>query len=213
MNKYSVFNELKPTERIGLAECLGFEEQRFDKGSIIMRFSPENLKSGILMEGLAYLKSINDSGEENILDYYEGGNIFGSILSPDTNVNLYYVVAKKNCLVSFVNHRKMIEICPNSCPKHSQFINNIMISVSCRSQIHIDILSQRTIRGKLMTYFAYISEMTQSRQIRLPIPLSDLSGYICADRSAMMRELKNLNREGVIRSKGQSVEICETPES
>ena len=205
MNKYSVFNELDPADLAGLSECLGFEEQVFNKGEIIMRFSSDNKKSGILLSGLAYLKSINDEGEENILDYYEGGNLFGSALTPHTNVNLYYIAAKKKSSVYFFPHDLLVKKCKNNCEKHTKFINNTLVSISCRSQIHIDILSQRTIRGKLMIYFAYLAELGSSKNIRLPIPLSDLSGYICADRSAMMREIKNMNDDGLISSKGQNI--------
>ena len=56
-----------------------------------------------------------------------------------------------------------------------------------------------------MIYFAYLAELGSSKNIRLPIPLSDLSGYICADRSAMMREIKNMNDDGLISSKGQNI--------
>ena len=41
----------------------------------------------------------------------------------------------------------------------------------------------------------------------LPLSLSDLADYLAVDRSAMMRELKKLNNEHIIYSKGQNITI------
>ncbi len=207
MNKYSIFSGLNSDETAQIEACLHFESKCFRRGETILSFSQDSSEAGIVRSGLAYLISINDAGEENILDYYEEGNIFGSFLSPDTNVNLYSVVAKKNCLVSFVQDTSITGICDKSCAMHSAFVRNVLTSVSCRSQIHIDILSQRTIRGKLMAYFAYVSENRNKQSFRLPIPLSDLAEYICADRSSMMRELKKMNNDGLILSRGTEITV------
>ena len=39
----------------------------------------------------------------------------------------------------------------------------------------------------------------------LSVMLAPSTGYICADRSAMMREIKNMNDDGLISSKGQNI--------
>ena len=96
MNKYSIFSGLNSDETAQIEACLHFESKCFRRGETILSFSQDSSEAGIVRSGLAYLISINDAGEENILDYYEEGNIFGSFLSTDTNVKLYSVVAKKN---------------------------------------------------------------------------------------------------------------------
>ena len=207
MNKYSVFNGMNTSEKVGLYKALDADERTFKKSETILSFSPESYETGIILEGLAYLVSINNSGEENIIDYYEPGSIFGSRLSPNTNVNLYNVIAKKHCSVLFFDYSKIMESYKENCKSHRKFIENVIIACSCRNQIHIDILSQRTIRDKLLTYFGYLYEISENKELKLPIPLSDLADYICADRSAMMRELKKLNNENIISSKGKTVKL------
>ena len=207
MNKYSVFNGMNTSERVSLYKTLEADERVFKRAETILSFSPESYETCIILEGLAYLVSINNSGEENIIDYYEAGSIFGSRLSPNTNVNLYNVTAKKHCSVLFFDHSKIVESYKGNCNAHQKFINNVITACSCRNQIHIDILSQRTIRDKLLTYFGYLYEIYESKELKLPVPLSDLAGYICAARSAMMRELKKLNNENIISSKGKTVKL------
>ena len=67
----------------------------------------------------------------------------------------------------------------------------------------VDVLSRRSIREKLLCYFHHLSDKSGSREIVLPFSLSTLADYIATDRSAMMRELKRLREEGVLRSDGR----------
>ena len=62
----------------------------------------------------------------------------------------------------------------------------------------IEILSNKTIRNKLLAYFKLMSKKNKSRIIYLPYTFIDLADYLGVDRSAMYRELKNLKEEGLI---------------
>ena len=207
MNKYSVFFRLLPEQRKILFESLDIKSRSFSRGEKIMDLADDDSRTGILMEGLAYLISNNDSGEENIIDYYQPGHIFCGRFTPDTNVNLYSIIAKKKCIVYFFSYESIVQNIKDNAEIHLRFVDNVIASTSCRNQIHIDILSQRTIRQKLLTYFSYLHEITQQNELTLPIPLSDLADYICTDRCAMMRELKKMNKEGIIISKGQQITL------
>lgn len=209
MNNYSVFRGLEAEETAGLISCLGGVRIECRKGETVMSLSGDNNDAWIVEEGLVYLVSISNSGEENIIDYFEQGGIFSGRLSPYTNVNLFNIVAKRHSKLLVVDYEKIVGNCKNNCEKHKKFVRNVMETVSCRSQMHIDILSQRTIRAKLMVYFSYYSEKLLSSRFTLPMPISDLADYICADRSAIMRELKKLNNEGIIASQGQSVTLLQ----
>ena len=64
------------------------------------------------------------------------------------------------------------------------------------------------IREKLLCYFNQLAEKEGSRTFQLPFSLSMLADYIATDRSAMMRELKRLKEEGVLRSEGRRITLC-----
>ncbi len=207
MNKYSAFNGLNTAEKAELIEQINAKEKLYEKGRRIFTLTSESDETGILIQGLAYLVSINNYGEENILEYYSPGNIFGSYFSPDTNVNLYAITAKKDCNILVFKNTNIVSNVNSVNKYHIKFINNVITSASRKSQIHIDILSQRTIRKKLLTYLSYLSENEGTRTLTLPIPLSDLADYICVDRSAMMREIRKMNNESIITSKGKVISI------
>ena len=53
-----------------------------------------------------------------------------------------------------------------------------------------------------------LAEKAGSNTFQLPFSLSMLADYIATDRSAMMRELKRLKEEGVLRSEGRRITLC-----
>ena len=75
--------------------------------------------------------------------------------------------------------------------------------------LHINILSRRTLRQKLLAYFAHMESQTNSDHFELPITLTKLADYLCVDRSSMMREIRKLNQEGVLHSSGRNITMLQ----
>ena len=71
----------------------------------------------------------------------------------------------------------------------------------------IEILSKRTIREKLLSYFTLLSGKGFNKTITLPFSLTNLADYLSVDRSAMMRELKTLSDEGFISKNGKIITL------
>ena len=73
--------------------------------------------------------------------------------------------------------------------------------------MRIEVLSKRTIREKLLTYFSILSSKDFSKSVTLPFSLTNLADYLSIDRSAMMRELKLLKDEGFIARNGNKIKL------
>ena len=71
----------------------------------------------------------------------------------------------------------------------------------------IELLSKRSIREKLLSYFNILSTRNFTKNIELPFSLTSLADYLSIDRSAMMRELKNLTDEGFIKKHGKKIKL------
>lgn len=198
MNDISIDSRLTNVELIGLNECFSPVERVYERGEIITICSPENDIIGIIKSGIAYLSTINSEEQRRIIDYYMRGNAFGKHFLPDTEEKLFYVYAKTKCTVDFIKYKKLITCCEKNCSKHVMLINQIMMTTARKSLAHVDILCQRTLRSKLMSFFEYLESEEKSRSFTLPLPFSDLADYLGVDRSAMMREIKKLNEEKII---------------
>lgn len=166
----------------------------FHKNDIIMRHTDTENMIGIIVKGLAFLLSVTEDGETSIIDYYEKGSVFGKCLAPDSDINLYYIIAKNDCHVIFLTHEKL----ENNEPVQFKAINSLITRSFRRCQMHIDILSCRSIRGKLTAYLKYMRNKKNSDEFELPLSLSDLADYLSVDRSAMMREIKKMKDQNII---------------
>ncbi len=190
---------------ISLPGCFTPVEREYTAGEVITICSPENDTIGIIKSGMAYLTTINTADQRRIVDYYEKGNVFGKHFLPDTEDKLFYVLAKTNCKVAFVKYQKFITCCEKCCNEHVALIDRLVMSTARKSLVHVDVLCQRTLRSKLMSYFEYLKIEKNSQSFTLPLPLTDLADYLAVDRSAMMREIKKLNEENIIKSDKRKV--------
>ncbi len=190
-----------------IAGYLSAERKSFRKGDVIIRLNMKSDTMGIVDQGLACMLSISVNGEKSIMEYYTDGNIFGTAFTPESNANLHYIYARKDCNVYLFSENCLNEFFLKADNDYKNKLNTMFIATIKKSHIHNDILLQRTIREKLMMYFRYSSSTQNSQSFTIPLTLSDLSDYLAADRSAMMRELKKMNNEHIISSKGQNITI------
>ncbi len=198
MIKYSAFENLSGAETAELRMCLCTTSKIYKKGDIIMQFGQSDEILGLIETGLAYLIRIDMFGNRSIIDYYESGDVFGRKLAPESEKDAYFVFAKEKCNVTFIDFDKLLKKCNKNCEKHTVFLNNLLMITLQKSQMHIDVLSQRTTRQKLITYFEYQCNKNGSDTFIIPLSLSDLSDYLSIDRSAMMREIKKMKTDDII---------------
>ena len=58
-----------------------------------------------------------------------------------------------------------------------------------------------------MAYLHSLAAEKNKAKFKLPMSYTALAQYLSVDRSAMMREIKNLSDEGVIKRDGRNVEL------
>ena len=68
-------------------------------------------------------------------------------------------------------------------------------------------LSNKSIRDKLLDYFRILSKKTGSKVIYLPMSYTELADYLAVNRSALSREIKNLKDDELIETKGKRIKL------
>ena len=97
-----------------------------------------------------------------------------------------------------------------ACRHHSLLVENLfrlMAEQARRLSRRVEVLSQRSIRDKLLCYFRILGLESGAETFTLPFSLSTLADYISTDRSAMMRELKKMRQDGVVAIDGRRVSL------
>ena len=112
----------------------------------------------------------------------------------------------------FIAYEHVIKRCENACKFHSQLVSNLLQMIALRASqqaSRIYVLSRNSIRKKIMTYLNSIAAEKQTKTVILPMSYTTLAEYLGVDRSAMMRELKNLADEGIIERDGKKLRILD----
>ncbi len=207
MNEFSTYSSQIKSALIGLNECFAPVIRTYERGEVITICSSENDIIGIVLNGVAYLSINNTEEQRRILDCYQEGDAFGLHLIPEHENKAFCIIAKTKCTVSFVPYKKFVNCCEKHCEKHVKILDSFIMSSIKRNIMHADIMAQRTLRSKLMSYFEYIKTESGRDTFTLPLPLTDLADYLAVDRTAMMREIRKLNDEQIIRSEKQTVTL------
>lgn len=175
--------------------------KEFHVDEIITTFLLKRNQFCILVDGEAQLVTYDKEGNKKILYYYKKNDIFGEALFKIYVDRELFVIAKKKCKVLFYPY-DAAERCTESCLYHIEILKNLpdlILDSIAEQNFRMLLLTYKGIRDKLLTYFNYISMDLNSKTFELPFSLTDLSDYLLVDRSAMMRELKRMQDEKIIK--------------
>jgi CRP-like cAMP-binding protein len=157
---------------------------------------------GLIISGTAYLATINLDYQQRIIDYYEANDIFFNRIMSDLGGNSYHIFAKTKCTVAFLDYRELLK---DNSETFAKLQEHLLVDSRKRLLEHIDTLSQRSLRNKLISFFEYYGKRKASTSFVLPMTLSELADYLAVDRSAMTREIGKMNDEKIIMSIGRKI--------
>ena len=62
----------------------------------------------------------------------------------------------------------------------------------------IEVLAKKTIRDRILAYLDILSKRSIIKEFELPMSYTQLSAFLGVDRSALMREIKQLENDKII---------------
>ena len=62
----------------------------------------------------------------------------------------------------------------------------------------IEVVSKKTLREKILAYLSQQAQVQDTEYFELPLGRVEMAEYLCADRSALTRELNIMQDEGLI---------------
>ncbi|MBQ9280478.1 MAG: Crp/Fnr family transcriptional regulator [Clostridia bacterium] len=139
--------------------------------------------------------------------------MFGSIIFPVTDES-YEITTKEETQIILIDFNRITDGEITKSAFYNQFIKNllkIITDVVLQRNERIELLTQKSIRDKLLEYFKVTAQKTGSRTFTLPFSFTELSEYLSVDRSAMSREIKNLKDEGFVKIIHKRVTLLYTP--
>lgn len=204
-----LFRDISYESYLAMYDCFHAVNRAYRPDDIICDFSDGCNAVGIIERGEAVVVRIDSDGVETVMETLSAGGVFGrSLAFSGKHTDTMEVLCRTGCDVLFIGYDQIIKRCENACTHHSILVQNMLQLIADKAQSlseRVDVLSRRSIREKLVCYFAQQAAKTGTDRFALPFSLSMLADYLATDRSAMMRELKKLREDGTVETQNRTV--------
>ena len=206
MCKISLFNGISG-DAAKILSCFNPVTHTYGKGETITDFTEVYTSEdtiNILTSGKAHFFYLNNEGHCNLLETFCENDVFGRLFLNALTQTDFLVVAETPCTVMQLSYSALLRCCENGCAHHTLLLSNLLRMTVIKTRelsAHLSVLSQRSIRTKLLAYLQYCSR--GKAEFTIPYKISQLADYLCVDRCAMLRELKAMRRDGLLESKGR----------
>ena len=208
--KNALFQNVSADSIEKMMPCFDMKKRSYSEKDIIPTVEGNKEYICLLLEGAVSVSRISIDGSLDLLEYLEDTGVFGDAFAFSNREDEFITICEKDCSILYIEKSQITKRCSNACQHHTQVVEN-MLHLMGDKVVHltekVDILSHRSIRGKLMSYFRIQSTRQGSLTFRLPFSLLKLANYLCIDRSAMMRELKKMKEEEMIELDGRMVTL------
>lgn len=197
-----LFSHIDPHDLRAMLNCLSARETLADRGAFIMDSSHARPLIGVVLSGSVAIISEDYFGKKSLLTILPAGSIFGESYSciKAYNRSIAYQ-ANEPSRVLLLDYDRILHACKLVCRFHHRMIENMVELIAQKNLELIDkleVASQGSIREKLLTYLTRQAQLARNATFTIPFSRIELAEYLCADRSAMTRELTRLKKEGVI---------------
>lgn len=183
-------------------QCLGCYQKHYSKGEYLS-FEQENVKNvGIVLKGVVHMIQEDIWGGRSILTRITPGQLFGETFAcgNDTMASASFCAAE-HTKVLLLPFRHVLHTCSRSCGFHHQIIENMVTLLAGKNKSlmeKLQVVSQKSLREKILAYLSLEAQKQESTYFEVPLGRMDLANYLCADRSALTRELANMKSEGIL---------------
>ena len=190
--------------------CNKVTKKTFNKNELITSYIKNRNQFCILISGNADLVRYDLNGNRTIVEHFTKNDIFGEVFYSVTTNNELLVEAREKCEVLIYIYDDIHNKCKSNCKFHQELAENLpelILSKVIKLNTRVELLTKRSTRDKLLSYFSLLSAKTLNKTLFLPFSLTDLADYLSVDRSAMMRELKLLKDDGFIEKNGNTITL------
>ena len=210
-NDCPLFEGISESDVKVLIKCLNAREVKFYAGEEICSYNSTSGVLGVVLSGKVEVKKLDRDGNYTILETVTRFDIFSdSFAYPATDANAISVFAVEPVTILWVRYYDVYKRCQNACTYHSVFVENLMKLIIKKTKMlaqRVEILSNKTIRDKILSYCSLLVKYSNSNTVTLPMSYTSLAQYLCVDRSALMREFKKLTDTGIIKVVKRNVTI------
>lgn len=187
---------------------INFQVKTFDKGASVAAQGDEVRYFMILLKGSVRGEMTNFSGRVlRIEDVKAPGPVAGAFLFGESNKFPVDIIANEDVRIMMIYREELLKLLS----LNSDILRNYLDLVSSRVQFlsnKIRFLSYKSIKCKMAHYLSGLKN-EPGGFINIPVSQKTLAGLFGVARPSVARALKELELEGIIKSRNRKVEILD----
>lgn len=195
-----------------ISQQMPFNPQHYLSDTTILAFDASIHAFGIIVEGSVQIEKFDYIGNRMIISQLHKGDLFAEVfVVAEVQRSPIQVHTITDCQIIWMSISQIQHLDE----MQEKLIMRNLLRIIAQKTLFLrersDYLAKRTIRDKLISYFSDLARQQHSNTITLPWKRQPLADFLSIDRSAMSRELKRLEREGVLCIHKQQIILKNTP--
>lgn len=193
-------------EITSMLQCLSGKKKTCEKKEFLFSAGDTKYEMGVLLQGQVDILQEDFWGNQGILTRLAPGDIFAeSFVLARVSQLPVSIMATERSHVLLLDYGRIVHSCSNACAFHERLIDNLLAIVARKNITltrKLEHVTKRTIREKLLAFFSSRAKEEGGSNFSIPYDRQGLADYLGVDRSALSRELSNMQREGLLSYQG-----------
>lgn len=200
LNRSALFADFSEKELRDLYPSLQPVMRHYTRDNAVIDEGDTAGQIGFVANGKITARKLTDNGQGHILDVHEAGDTIGldAVFSSCKTSPLTFM-AETYCKVLFISTARFFDRSSDLGVRIIYNANRIMADRCVRLLYKTDVLSKRSLRERIMTYFLIMRKKNESDSFRIKMTREQFAEYLCVNRSALSRELGKMRRDQLIR--------------
>ena len=198
----ALFKGIKKEDMGAMLSCTGYHISDYTKGQVIALENEQIRHVGIVLSGAVDMIKEDVWGNKTLLARIGKEELFGeSFACSEDNLSLVTFYAPEETRVLFIPFHRIMHTCSMACAFHHKLVENMVGIIAGKNRElmkKVEVVSRKTLREKILAYLSHQSQRAGDRYFAIPLSRQELAEYLCADRTALSRELASMKEAGLI---------------
>ena len=198
----SLFSGIKKEDMGAMLSCTGYHIGSYSKGQVIALENEHIRHVGIVISGAVDMVKEDIWGHKTLLARIGKEELFGeSFACAQDTQSLVTFSAPEDTKVLFIPFHRIMHTCSMACEFHHKLVENMVGIIAGKNRElmkKVEVVSRKTLREKILAYLSHQAQREGERYFQIPLSRQELAEYLCADRTALSRELASMKNDGLI---------------
>lgn len=198
-----LFNDLSSSLKNEILKKLDFKLYEYEENTVVIEQGNMCCNLYVLLEGVLEVHIIDANGNEVLIEHIEAPRTFATphLFKKDNRFPATFKTVERSVLLTATKDSTFELI-----SRHPDILKSFLcVSGNCNvcTTLRLDVLSRKTIRERILVYLLKRLEKGTSI-VKVSHTLTQLAEYINVTRPALSTEFNKMEKEGLIRRKGNN---------